>query len=214
MKYRYSDITKQFMNNEQQLKIKKCRVGIGGAGGLGSNCALILARCGFENFVVADYDRVELTNLNRQIYFPAHIGKYKVDCLKEILLTLNPEMAVQTHKVRVEMDNGAKIFGDCDIIVEAFDVPESKVMMFDSFSCSGKTLVTVSGLGGYGDSDRIQVRKIGDRIYIIGDEKSGLREDVKPFAPCVTIAAAKQADVVLSVVNGIDPLQKKNKTIG
>jgi len=65
---------------------------------------------------------------------------------------------------------------------------------------AGKLLVGASGLAGYGSSDRIVTRKIRDRFYLIGDSVSEVSESVKPYAPCVAIAAAKEADVVLDWV--------------
>ena len=70
-------------------------------------------------------------------------------------------------------------------------------MLAEEYIASDKLLVSVSGLGGYGMADRIITRKVRDNFYLIGDGTSEVGEDKKPFAPCVMIAAAKQADVVL-----------------
>lgn len=196
----FESVSAQFFASEQLEKIKNTRVGIAGAGGLGSNCALFLARSGFEKFVIADFDNVEPSNLNRQVYFPSHIGRPKVECLREILLSLNPQIAAESHTVRVDESNCSRIFGECEVVVEAFDRAEAKAMVVSSFLNSPRLLVSASGLGGYGDSDRIVTRRVRDNFYLIGDLESGVGDDRKPHAPCVTIAAAKQADVVLSWV--------------
>ena len=64
-------------------KIKSATVGIAGVGGLGSNIAVSLARLGIGNLIIADFDVVEPSNLNRQYYFADQIGMYKVDALSD-----------------------------------------------------------------------------------------------------------------------------------
>ena len=63
---------------EQLNKLRAARVGLAGAGGLGSNAALMLARCGVEDLLLLDDDVVEPSNLNRQQYWPCHLGRPKV----------------------------------------------------------------------------------------------------------------------------------------
>ena len=72
------------------------RVGIAGAGGLGSNCAWMLVRSGFTDFVIVDHDRVEASNLNRQFFFARQVGMPKVQALSENLLAINPDVKVMT----------------------------------------------------------------------------------------------------------------------
>ena len=65
---------------------------------------------------------------------------------------------------------------------------------------SEKLLVSVSGIGGFGNSDRIITRSVRPNFFVIGDGESGVGDNIKPYAPCVNIAAAKQADVILEWV--------------
>ncbi len=81
---------RKYFKEEELARIREVRVGIAGAGGLGSNCAVNLVRCGFSKFVIADYDIVEDSNLNRQFFFNDQIGKSKVEMLKANLLRINP----------------------------------------------------------------------------------------------------------------------------
>ena len=62
--------------------MSKFRVGIAGAGGLGSNCAVALARSGVGTLVIADFDIIEAANLNRQYYFTDQIGSDENNCIK------------------------------------------------------------------------------------------------------------------------------------
>jgi len=189
-----------YFSPDELNTIRLVKIGIAGLGGLGSNCAMNLVRCGFTRFVAVDFDSVEATNLNRQAYFPEHIGRLKTDCLVELLRTLNPAIVIEMHAVRIDSTNVQVIFGECDVIIEAFDHPGCKALLVQTFMNSGKLLVSVSGLAGYGSSDRIVTRKIHDRFFLIGDSVAAVSERLKPYAPCVAIAAAKQADVVLDWV--------------
>lgn len=186
-----------YFTSGELLAIQSVSIGIAGLGGLGSNAALYLARCGFEHFVAVDFDRIEATNLNRQIYFPEHIGSLKTESLAGMLSRLNPAIVIETHPVRIDRRNVRELFRECDIVIEAFDDPACKALMVETFMNSGKLLVGASGLAGHGESDRIVTRKVHDRFYLIGDSVSGVGGALKPYAPCVAIAAAKQADVVL-----------------
>jgi sulfur carrier protein ThiS adenylyltransferase len=193
----FSDVCTKYFTKSQYDAIRSTTIGIAGAGGLGSNCALCLARSGFEKFVIADFDVVEASNLNRQAYFPQHIGQPKVICLKQQMTELNRNMSIKTHQLKLDATNAENIYKTCDVVVEAFDKPENKAWFVALFMKSTKLLVSASGLAGFGNNDRIVTKKIRDNFYLIGDGKSGVSQDLKPLSPCVTIAAAKQADAVL-----------------
>lgn len=192
----------RYLSVEQLERIWSVKVGIAGAGGLGSNCAAALVRTGFRHIKIADFDVVDYSNLNRQFYFLKQVGQSKVEALKENLISINPVMDIETIYVKLEVDNAAELFADCDVVVEAFDRVEYKKLIVEAFICSGKLLVAASGLAGWGDSDRIKVHHIKKNFYLIGDLATGVGPDVPPLAPCVFIAAAKQADVVLSYALG------------
>lgn len=183
-------------------KIKKTRVGIAGAGGLGSNCAVHLVRSGFCRLSIADFDVVEASNLNRQFYFYDQLGQKKIEKLKENLLRINPDLSIRTIDVRLDAQNVMSVFEDCPVVVEALDRAQDKVMMANRIVPSGKFFVSVSGIGGWGDSDRIKTRKIRDNFYIVGDMISEVGDTMLPTSAIVAIAAAKQADLVLSHVMG------------
>ena len=75
-------------------KIQSVKIGIAGAGGLGSNCAFNLTRVGFKNFKIVDFDVIEYSNLNRQFFFYGQVGMKKIDALKVNLLLINPDISV------------------------------------------------------------------------------------------------------------------------
>ncbi|WHH60693.1 sulfur carrier protein ThiS adenylyltransferase ThiF [Petroclostridium sp. X23] len=191
-----------YIGQENLEKIQSVRIGIGGAGGLGSNCAFNLIRSGFKHFTIADFDVVEYTNLNRQFFFYHQVGKPKVHVLKENLLAINPDAKIEAVQVKLEEENLSGIFEDCDIIVEAFDKAVYKKMIVESYLKSEKLLVSASGLAGWGNSDAIKVHKVKERFYIVGDLVSEVGDSLPPISPRVNITAAKQADVILEYVLG------------
>ncbi len=190
----------KYFDDKSLAKIESVKVGIAGAGGLGSNCAFNLVRSGFMDFVIADFDIVEPSNLNRQFFFTDQIGMPKVEALEINLRRINPEILFYGRQILVQSDNIDSLFGECDVIVEAFDRAEYKKLIIEHFAGSGKLLVSASGIAGVGNSDEIITRKINRNFYIIGDGKSSVSETNPPFSPKVNIAAAKQADCVLEWV--------------
>ncbi len=182
-------------------KIRSVKVGIAGAGGLGSNCAFNLVRAGFQNLKIVDFDKVDHSNLSRQFYFMDQIGMDKVKALEENLSRINPAVKVETRVRKIAKSNARELFDDCDIVVEAFDKAEYKSMIVEELLPTGKFIVASSGLGGYGRSDEIKVNRVKETLVIVGDLSTDI-EDAPPMSPRVNIAAAKQADVVLERVLG------------
>lgn len=194
----FEDGLRQYFSLEQLAAIRSVRVGIAGAGGLGSNCAAALVRSGFVHLKLCDFDRVEAGNLNRQFYFVDQIGRLKVDALAENLRRINPALRPELFTGRIDAGNVMELFAACDVVVEAFDRAELKRMLVEKLHNSGKLLVAASGLAGWGDSDRMRVRKINDFFYLIGDQMSEAGMSCPPCAPRVGVAASKEADVVLN----------------
>ena len=183
-------------------KVQAVKVGIAGAGGLGSNCAFNLARVGFKKLRIVDFDVIDHSNLNRQFYFFDQIGMNKVEALGVNLQRINPDIELEMLTERIEKENVCELFGDCDIIVEAFDRAEYKSMIVSQLLDAGKLIVTASGLAGFGNSDEIRVHDVKKNLKIIGDLRSDSKND-PPLSPRVNVAAAKQADVILDyVLNG------------
>lgn len=188
-----------YIGEECLGKIQAVKIGIAGAGGLGSNCAVNLVRSGFKNLVIVDFDIIEYTNLNRQFYFGNQVGMAKVDALKENLLLINPGLNIQSLSMKLEESNISGIFSECDVVVEAFDKAIYKKMIAEAYLDSDKLLVTASGLAGWGKSDDIRIHRIKDTFFIVGDLVSDVEKSA-PMSPRVNIAAAKQADIILNYV--------------
>lgn len=191
-------------------KVKRAVVGIAGLGGLGSAIAVALARIGVGRLVLVDFDVVEPSNLNRQQYFVDQIGMPKTEAIKVNLARINPYVAVVTHNVKLDEKNVTECFSDVDVLVEAFDNAEGKVMLMECFTAGfpGKPLVMASGLAGYEASNSIQTRKVGKNVYVVGDLVNAARPGQGLMAPRVGVAAHHQANAVLRLLMGEDPVGK------
>jgi molybdopterin-synthase adenylyltransferase len=112
----------QGFGQEGQEKIKKARIFLAGAGGLGSPAALYLAAAGIGALRIADLDTVDLSNLNRQVlHWTSNIGERKIDSAKSKLEQLNPEVAIETIQTRITSENINELVDGCDAIVDAVD---------------------------------------------------------------------------------------------
>lgn len=184
-----------------QDKLQKAKVAIAGLGGLGSNIAIGLARIGVGKLHLVDFDRVDLTNLNRQHYFIHHLGQYKTEALKKQILEINPYIRVSTDCLKITARNVATLFSDADIICEAFDVPENKAMLVNTVleQLPDKWLVSGNGMAGYGKSNLIQTKAIMSKFYLCGDNISS--NEAQPLmAPRVAICAGHEANMVAELI--------------
>jgi sulfur carrier protein ThiS adenylyltransferase len=196
---RFVESLGRYLSKEELKRVGEVKVGIAGAGGLGSNLAVMLTRTGFRRLKIADFDVVDISNLNRQFYFNKDIGKKKVEALKENLEAIDPELCVEISDLRLNGENMKLFFSDCSMIAEAFDTPEMKRELLSAFAGSSKRVVSVSGIAGYGNADEIITHRINDKFTLIGDLRSGVGK-LPPLAPRVMVASAKQADVILEMV--------------
>lgn len=182
--------------------LSKFRVGIAGAGGLGSNCAVALARSGVGTLVIADFDVVEEANLNRQYYFTDQIGMFKTIALKENISRINPGTIIIIRQEKLDKGNIIEIFSGCDLIVEAFDSSLMKEMLIETVQneMPGIPIIVGSGMAGWGKTNDLRYRKIDDSLFVCGDESSEVTDNLPPLAPRVAIVANMQANVVIELL--------------
>ena len=114
---------------ERQEKFSRAVVAVCGLGGLGSNVAIALARAGIGKLILIDFDRVDVTNLNRQQYKASQLGMNKTEALAQNLREINPFIRLETHAVRISEENAQELLQEADVVCEAFDVPEAKAML-------------------------------------------------------------------------------------
>ena len=188
----------RYLSQQQLALIESKRISIGGAGGLGSNCAMILVRSGFKNFEIIDQDVIDPSNFNRQQYFSDEVGLPKVDTLKKRLLEINPEPEMQTHQKKWTLENGHLYFKDCDYIVEAFDAVDWKYKFVEYYQETGKPIISGIGMAGLTQKGPMTVKKLGN-IWFVGDRETCSHQGHPPMAPRVTQCAAMMAEVVLDL---------------
>ncbi|MEN6476457.1 MAG: sulfur carrier protein ThiS adenylyltransferase ThiF [Rectinema sp.] len=187
--------------NEMRAVFAKARVGIAGAGGLGSNCAAALVRSGIGALVVVDFDVVSEANLDRQFYFHDQVGRPKVEALAENLARIDRKVEVEAHNAMLAPSSICALFSGCDVVVEAFDSAEAKEMLIETVlgAMPGTPVVAASGLAGVGGFGRLRVIRRDD-LTLCGDFESGIAPDMPPVAPRVAIVAGMEADAVLELL--------------
>ena len=193
--------------------LKPARIGIAGLGGLGSNIASALVRSGVGHLVIADFDQVELSNINRQLYTLSHIGQDKALALREILSGINPFCEIEPHVVRVTEENVCALFGKCDIVIEAFDEPEQKAMLVNAVmeKMPEKYLISGSGMAGYGNANAIRTRNITEKFTLCGDGTTDVKDGVGLTASRVIICSGHMASRAIEILLGQqDPESKTN----
>lgn len=186
-------------------KLKKARVTICGAGGLGSNIAISLARIGVGKIKIIDFDIVEPSNLNRQQYFIEDIGKYKVVALRKTLERINPFIEVDDLIEKIDKHNIDELLKEENLVVEAFDNPENKAML-TNFILKQKNikLICSSGMAGYYSANKIKTKRLMENVYLCGDFEKEAKDGDGLMAPRVSICANHMANMVLRIILGED----------
>ena len=189
---------------ELQNKISAARVAVCGLGGLGSNIAIALARAGVGHLHLIDFDRVDLTNLNRQQYAVGQLGQYKTDALRETLSLVSPYCDVTCDTIQVTEENLPDLLKAEDYICEAFDRAEAKAMLVSGVleHFPEKYLVAGSGLAGLGSANTIQTRRVSQRFYLCGDGTSDSSVGLGLVASRVLVCAAHEANMILRLIAG------------
>ena len=187
-----------------QNKISAARVAVCGLGGLGSNIAIALARAGVGHLHLIDFDRVDLTNLNRQQYAVGQLGQYKTDALRETLSLVSPYCDVTCDTIQVTEENLPDLLKAEDYICEAFDRAEAKAMLVSGVleHFPVKYLVAGSGLAGLGSANTIQTRRVSQRFYLCGDGTSDSSVGLGLVASRVLVCAAHEANMILRLIAG------------
>ena len=191
---------RRYLTDAQLEKIRAARIGIGGAGGLGSNVAIALIRTGFRHLEILDKDIVEASNLNRQDYILSDIGKPKVERLKARLLSINPDANITIHHEEWTPANAENFFKDAGIIFEAFDKAAVKSLFVECYAARPACIISGNGMAGMNTTtSATKVRQTGN-IFIVGDGTTSIEDGHPPLAPRVIQCAAKMAEIALNVI--------------
>lgn len=189
---------------ELQKKLSAVSVAVCGLGGLGSNIAVSLVRAGIFHIHIIDFDRVDISNINRQQYFINQIGEYKTDAMFDNLMKIMPYAEIRRTCVRLTEENIPDILADDDIICEAFDNADSKAELVNCVleKMPEKYIVSGSGMAGFGDANRIKTNKITKRFYMCGDGESDVADGIGLVSSRVMVCAGHQTHKVIQLING------------
>lgn len=187
-----------------QKKLSSVKVAICGLGGLGSNIAIMLARAGIGQLHIIDFDKVDISNLNRQQYFIEQIGLFKTDAMTENICHIAPYCKVFSENIKLDEKNIPEILKNDDIICEAFDNPESKSILVNSVleNFPEKYIVGGSGMAGLTSANTINTRCIMRNFYLCGDGKSDIADGTGLFLSRVMVCASHQANMILRIISG------------
>ncbi|MDE6780113.1 MAG: sulfur carrier protein ThiS adenylyltransferase ThiF [Ruminococcus sp.] len=187
-----------------QKKISSATVAVCGIGGLGSNIAIALARAGVGQLHIIDFDRVDISNLNRQQYFAEQVGLYKTDAMTENLHRIAPYCRIVPDCVRLDENNIPELLRNDDIICEAFDSAEAKAVLVNSVfeNFPEKYIISGSGMAGLDSANTITTRRVMKRLYICGDGQTDVDDGTGLFSSRVMVCAGHQSNMILRIIAG------------
>ncbi|MCI5701413.1 MAG: tRNA threonylcarbamoyladenosine dehydratase [Erysipelotrichaceae bacterium] len=192
----------EILMNIDNLKNKKVLViGVGGVGGYAVEA---LARCGIGNITIVDYDKVDISNINRQIIaLHSTIGLFKVEVLKKRILDINPNCLVETFNCFYDEKTTDLIFNkDYDYILDCCDSLKSKELLIREANKRNIKIISSMGAGFKFDPSKIQIEKLKNTSY---DKLARiLRYNLKDNKKCLEIP----------VVYSKEQMEKKGTTIG
>ncbi len=197
-------MTNPYLTKEERRRIESAKIGIAGCGGLGSNVAMHLVRMGFKRLVLCDFDVVGESNLNRQFFFRNQLGMKKTGALKTNLLRIEPDLELETDDRHLDVEGIKALYAGCDVLVEALDKAEIKAQFYNAFLADSRPVVGASGIGGFGRSNSLKVKKLGANLYLVGDGESDVERGIHPQSARVGIAAAMEANTVAALVLGLE----------
>ncbi len=175
-------------------------IGVAGCGGLGSNAAVALVRAGVGRLVIADFDRVEISNLNRQHFFQNDLGQEKANVLAKHLKAINPNVKVDAHVIRLTPENTLGLFKNVDLMIEAFDQADAKKWLIETWcrAFPQRHLICGNGISGYGETDALHVLRAGSNLWFCGDGKTEMAMGL--CSARVSLVASMQANLAIELL--------------
>lgn len=156
----FDDRSKLLLKNDF-TKLSKFKVAICGVGGVGSIIPLALLRSGIFNFLLIDFDTVDVSNLNRQFAYEAEdIGKKKVLALSSHMRKLRKEAAIDTVFAKIDKDFNFSLLDKCDYVFDCIDDIDAKVLLIKY--CQEKNIKIISslGMGNRLDSTKVVITRL------------------------------------------------------
>ena len=154
--------TEMLIGNDGMKKLNAAKVAVFGLGGVGSFVCEGLARSGIGNFILVDYDKIDESNINRQLIATVNtIGRYKVDLMKERILEINPDANVEVHKEFYMADSKTDIITqDLSYAVDCVDTIMAKIAIVCSCDALDVPVISSMGTGNKLDPTMFEVADI------------------------------------------------------
>jgi len=188
---------------EGQMKLKSARVVVAGIGGLGCPVSLYLAAAGVGDLKLVDNEKVELSNLNRQIlHWETDVGKFKVESAKEKLLSLNQDTIVETSKDTIADGNVDDLVRGYDVIVDGMDNLETRLVLNRAAIRNNIPFVYGSIEGFHGHMMTILPRKSPCLFCLYGNVPQN-KTKFPVVGPTPALIAGLQAMDTLKLITGI-----------
>lgn len=162
MKEKWNARTELLIGKEKLEKLEKAKMIVYGIGGVGSFAVEGFIRAGIENIILVDNDVISPSNLNRQIHATiSNIGKVKVDCMKERILSINPKANVQTYLPQ-DIENGEETLIDdtIDYVVDAVDTITTKLKLIQTAKENQIPIISCMGTGNKLDPTKFEITDI------------------------------------------------------
>jgi len=156
------DRTSWLIGDEAMEKLKASRVIVFGLGGVGGICTEALVRAGIGSISLVDFDRVDITNLNRQVIaFHSTMGKPKTEAMASCIRDINPEARIQEYALRVTWENvGELIHPDLDYVVDAIDDVQGKLAIITRARDLGLPVISSMGTGNKLQGEKFTIAPI------------------------------------------------------
>jgi len=154
--------TELLIGKEAVEKLQKAKAAVFGIGGVGSYVVEALVRAGIGHLIIVDYDKYDITNINRQLEAThSSIGKYKVDIMKQRCLDINPNIKIEVYR-QDEIQGGENRLVDSSItyVVDAIDTMTNKIKLIEKAKAENVKIITATGAGNKLDATRFEVSDI------------------------------------------------------
>lgn len=158
------DRLKLLIGEENLKKINNTKVLVVGVGGVGGECVISLVRSGIQDITVIDFDKVDITNINRQVVaYHSTIGMDKVDVIEKMIKDINPQSNVSKYKVFLDKDNIKEIFDkeNPQFVIDCCDSKETKKEIIKE--CLNRNIMFISSMGTGNKMDPSQLEIVDIR---------------------------------------------------
>lgn len=150
------------IGKENLEKLKKSKVIIYGIGGVGSFVCEALARAGIENLILVDYDKIEITNLNRQIHaLHSTIGEQKTEAMKNRILDINPKAKVETYYNKETKEKEEELINETiNYVIDCVDTITTKLKLIETAKRKNIPIISSMGTGNKLDPTKFEITDI------------------------------------------------------